>query len=180
MHNISAKAYKSIFLIGMMGAGKSSFGKYLSRELGFSFVDLDEELENRTGVKIPEIFAKEGEEGFRQRETALLREFIDKDNLVVATGGGVVTRAENRELLKNGPACVVHLTVSPRICFFRTRSSDRPLLQTSNPLQMKKKLMEARNPLYTEVSHLYLDTEKLSFKQMSEELKQIIRKEEKE
>ena len=84
----------------MMGAGKSSFGKYCSKELGYQFVDLDEELENRTGVKIPEIFAKEGEEGFRRRETDLLREFIEKEGFIVATGGGVVMRDENRQILK--------------------------------------------------------------------------------
>ena len=177
MHNNSVKAYKSIFLIGMMGAGKSSFGKYCSKELGYQFVDLDEELENRTGVKIPEIFAKEGEEGFRRRETALLREFIEKEGFIVATGGGVVTRDENREILKNGNACVVHLTVSPRICFFRTRNSSRPLLQTENPMQTIENLMRDRDPLYTEVRDFSLDTDKLSFNQMCKELLKELGKE---
>lgn len=177
MDKNSAKPYKSIFLVGMMGAGKSTFGKYLSKELGYSFYDLDEELEKRTGVSIPEIFAREGEEGFRRRETALLKEFIEKEGVIVATGGGVVTREENRKILKTGCAHVVHLTVSPRICFFRTKSSARPLLKTPNPMQTIETLMEQREPLYAEVRDFVLDTEKLSFKQMCKELMTELEKE---
>ncbi len=95
----------------------------------------------------------------------------------MATGGGVVMRDENRQILKNGNACVVHLTVSPRICFFRTRNSSRPLLQTENPMQTIENLMRDRDPLYTEVRDFSLDTDKLSFNQMCKELLKELGKE---
>ena len=103
---------RTIFLVGMMGAGKSTIGKALAALMGTKFVDLDRELEERCGVSIPHIFETEGEAGFRCRETRLLQEYAKASDMVVATGGGVVTREENREILKASPAVAVHLKVS--------------------------------------------------------------------
>lgn len=178
MSDKSIKGHKSIFLVGMMGAGKSSFGKYLGRELNSQFVDLDEEIERRSGVSIPEIFEKEGETGFRIRETLLLKEFSRSENLVIATGGGVVTIKENREILKNDAAHVIHLQVSPKVCFFRTRNSNRPLLQTEDPFKTIETLIEKRTPLYEEVQKMAFDTEKMSFSQMSKAVLEVLEKEE--
>ena len=106
----------------MMGAGKSTIGKALAALMGTKFVDLDRELEERCGVSIPHIFETEGEAGFRCRETRLLQEYAKASDMVVATGGGVVTREENREILKASPAVAVHLKVSPEECFRRTQA----------------------------------------------------------
>lgn len=165
-------------MVGMMGVGKSSFGKYLSRELGSQFVDLDEEIERRSGVSIPEIFEKEGEGGFRRRETQLLKEFSQSENLVVATGGGVVTIQENRQILKNNATHVIHLLASPKVCFFRTRNSNRPLLQTEDPFKTIEELIEKRTPLYEEVKKMTFDTEKMTFSQMSNAVLEVLNKEE--
>ena len=110
---------RTIFLVGMMGAGKSTIGKALAALMGTKFVDLDRELEERCGVSIPHIFETEGEAGFRCRETRLLQEYAKASDMVVATGGGVVTREENREILKASPAVAVHLKVSPEECALR-------------------------------------------------------------
>lgn len=131
---MSNKEANPIFLVGMMGAGKSTVGRCLAERLGMDFVDLDEELERRCGVSIPFIFREEGEEGFRRRESALIEEFTRAKGLVVATGGGAVTQEKNRTLLKNAPIFTVHLKVSAEQCYRRTKNSDRPLLQCENPL----------------------------------------------
>ena len=113
---------RTIILVGMMGAGKSTIGKALAALMGTKFVDLDRELEERCGVSIPHIFETEGEAGFRCRETRLLQEYARAADVVVATGGGVVIREENREILKASPAVAVHLKVSPEECFRRTQA----------------------------------------------------------
>ena len=125
---------RTIILVGMMGAGKSTIGKALAALMGTKFVDLDRELEERCGVSIPHIFETEGEAGFRCRETRLLQEYARAADMVVATGGGVVIREENREILKASPAVAVHLKVSPEECFRRTQGTDRPLLQCEDPM----------------------------------------------
>lgn len=158
----------------MMGAGKSTVGKYLAERLGMDFVDLDEELERRCGVSIPFIFREEGEEGFRRRESALIEEFTRAKGLVVATGGGAVTQEKNRTLLKNAPIFTVHLKVSAEQCYRRTKNSDRPLLQCENPLEKITLLLESRNPLYGEVASLTVDTDGKASKRVAEELNQTL------
>lgn len=171
---MSNKEANPIFLVGMMGAGKSTVGKCLAERLGMDFVDLDEELERRCGVSIPFIFREEGEEGFRRRESALIEEFTRAKGLVVATGGGAVTQKKNRTLLKNAPIFTVHLKVSAEQCYRRTKNSDRPLLQCENPLEKITLLLESRNPLYGEVASLTVDTDGKASKRVAEELNQTL------
>ncbi|WP_304854733.1 shikimate kinase [uncultured Parasutterella sp.] len=171
---MSNKEANPIFLVGMMGAGKSTVGKCLAERLGMDFVDLDEELERRCGVSIPFIFREEGEEGFRRRESALIEEFTRAKGLVVATGGGAVTQEKNRTLLKNAPIFTVHLKVSAEQCYRRTKNSDRPLLQCENPLEKITLLLESRNPLYGEVASLTVDTDGKASKRVAEELNQTL------
>ena len=171
---MSNKEANPIFLVGMMGAGKSTVGRCLAERLGMDFVDLDEELERRCGVSIPFIFREEGEEGFRRRESALIEEFTRAKGLVVATGGGAVTQEKNRTLLKNAPIFTVHLTVSAEQCYRRTKNSDRPLLQCENPLEKITLLLESRNPLYGEVASLTVDTDGKASKRVAEELNQTL------
>jgi shikimate kinase len=148
----------SICLIGLMGAGKTTVGRQLARKLGLEFVDLDHEIERRTGVHIPLIFEMEGECGFRERETRVLSELIHREKLVLATGGGVVLRAENRVLLKEH-SVVVYLNALPSVLYERTRRSNhRPLLNVPNPLEKLQELHAQRDPLYREVADIIIET----------------------
>lgn len=145
---------RSVILIGPMGSGKTTVGRSLARDLGYEFIDADHLLEERCGVDIPYIFEREGEAGFRERETELLRELVQMENTVIATGGGVVTTKENRELLRNGPY-VIYLLASVDQTFRRTRNSThRPLLNTEDPRYRLRKLLEARDPWYRECADL--------------------------
>ncbi len=137
-----------IFLIGPMGAGKTTVGKRLAQALGLGFVDSDRELERQTGVRIPLIFELEGEEGFRRREAAVIDELTQRPGIVLATGGGAVTtEANRRHLAERG--VVVYLQTSVERQLERTRhDKNRPLLQTANPRQRLQQLMEQREPLY--------------------------------
>lgn len=147
---------QNIVLVGPMGAGKSTVGRGLALLLRRQFLDSDHEIEKRTGVDIPTIFEFEGEEGFRHRETEMLRELLGRENIVLATGGGIVTRPENRELLKQH--CVLYLRVPVAEQFRRTRKSRRrPLLNAaSNPRKRLEELFEIRDPLYHEVATIVL------------------------
>jgi len=143
-----------VFLIGMMGAGKTTIGRELAKRLGRRFVDCDHEIEARTGVKIPVIFDIEGEEGFRRRETQELEELSRQPDLIVATGGGIVLAAENRAILRER-GTVVYLDVSPDVLYERTRHDrNRPLLQVDDPRARIEELYRAREPLYREVADL--------------------------
>lgn len=145
---------ESLFLVGPMGAGKTTIGRHLARLLERQFVDLDAEIEARCGADIPWIFDVEGEQGFRDRESALLREMVARPGLVVATGGGVVLRAENRCLLREN-ALVIYLSVAPRELYERTRNdAHRPLLQVPNRREVIERLVAERDPLYREVATL--------------------------
>jgi shikimate kinase len=141
-----------------MGAGKTTVGRQLARRMEFAFADLDLEIEQRTGVRIPIIFEVESEAGFRDRETRMLKELVDLDDLVLATGGGVVMRPENRDLLKaNGT--VIYLNATPAVLYERTRRSNhRPLLNVPNPLEKLEELHAQRDPLYREVADIIIDT----------------------
>jgi len=148
----------NIFLVGLMGAGKTSVGRLLARRLGKTFYDCDHEIERATGVRIPVIFEIEGEEGFRARERRMLAELVRRSGVVLATGGGAVLAAENRALLKaNGT--VVYLCASPQDLWQRTRHDrNRPLLQTENPMATLTRLYDERDPLYREVAEVVIDT----------------------
>ena len=143
----------NVYLVGLMGVGKSTIGKKLANRLGVSFVDCDHELEHRTGVTINTIFDIEGESGFRIRETRLLKELVAGQSGVVATGGGVVTQAENRALLKRSGE-VIYLSAPLELLWSRLRyCKNRPLIQTENPKQRLQALLRERDPLYREVAN---------------------------
>ena len=152
---------RPIILVGMMGAGKTTVGRRLAARLGRDFVDADREIEARCGVPIATIFELEGEEGFRQREAGLLDELSSRPNLVLATGGGAVLRAENRARLRER-GFVVFLRAGAAGLWQRLkRDRVRPLLQTENPRQRIVDLLAQREPLYREVAHLTVTSGRL-------------------
>lgn len=141
-----------------MGAGKTTIGRALARRLGKSFYDADHELEARTGVSVPTIFEIEGEEGFRQREAQVIGELTQIDQIVLATGGGAVLREDSRAAL-SARGFVIYLRAQPRDLWMRTRNDqNRPLLRTADPLARLEDLYHMRDPLYTEVADLVVDT----------------------
>jgi len=148
----------NIYLIGMMGAGKTTVGRLLARRLKLRFFDSDHEVERRCGVKIPIIFEIEGEPGFRARESQALAELTALDGIVLATGGGAVLSPENREgLARHGT--VVYLRASPEDLFGRVRHDrNRPLLATPDPLARLRSLYVERDPLYLEIADIIMDT----------------------
>lgn len=149
---------QNIFLIGPMGAGKTTIGKRLAQLLGLRFVDSDHEIESRTGVDIAYIFEKEGEAGFRLREREIIAELTNEDGLVLATGGGVVLDADNRhDLASRGLVVYLHTTVDQQLDRTR-RSNKRPLLQTPNPEERLTSLMQEREPLYREIADVVVTT----------------------
>lgn len=154
-----------VFLVGMMGAGKTTIGRALARRLGWQFIDLDHELEARCGVRVAHIFEIEGEQGFRKRESALLDECTRRSGIVLATGGGAILMPENRQLLRER-GVVVYLRATIGELFRRVeRDRSRPLLQTADPRQRLAELLAQREPLYEEVASLTFDTGNLPVSQ---------------
>ena len=148
----------NIYLVGLMGAGKTSVGRVLAKRLNKSFFDSDHEIERRTGVRVPVIFEIEGEPGFRRREAAVLGELVRKCNIVLATGGGAVLDSGTRHAL-HSTGTVIYLRAEPNELWLRTRRDrNRPLLQRENPLGYLIELRNARDPLYCETAHLIVDT----------------------
>jgi len=167
----------NIILVGPMGAGKSTIGRLLAGILNLPFNDSDRAIEDRTGADIPWIFDVEGEEGFRSRETAVLKDLLQANGLVLATGGGIVLREENRRYLRAGGR-VIYLTASLDQLLERTcRDKKRPLLQVENPRQKIIDLIEQRHPLYSEVADFVVNTDRRSPKQVAQEIAQLIAKE---
>ncbi len=151
----------NIILVGMMGAGKTTIGKALSNSLCKAFVDSDHEIQRRTGVKIPVIFEIEGETGFRKRESEVLAGLVEQKNIILATGGGAVLNAENRQLLRRG-GIVIYLRASVGDLYRRTRhDKSRPLLQTTENLYARlNELYVQRDALYRETAHVIIDSGK--------------------
>ncbi|WP_345250947.1 shikimate kinase [Pigmentiphaga soli] len=142
----------------MMGAGKTTIGRALARALGRRFVDVDQLIEERCGVRIPTIFELEGEAGFRRRETGAIDECSRMEGVVLATGGGAVLSAENRRLLAQR-GIVIYLRARAEELYQRTRHDrNRPLLQTADPLGRIVELLAQREPLYEEVADVVVDT----------------------
>lgn len=151
-----------IFLIGPMGAGKSTIGRQLADALGLEFADTDVEIQRRTGVDIPTIFEYEGEDGFRARERQVVDDLTQVDGQVLATGGGVVMHPDNRRHL-SARGLVVYLYCTPAQQYERThRDRNRPLLQTEDPRARLEALMAVRDPLYRETADLVISTERRS------------------
>jgi shikimate kinase len=148
-----------IFLVGPMGAGKSAVGRQLAKLLHLEFIDSDDEIETRTGVDIPFIFEKEGEEGFRKREVQVIDELSQKDGIVLATGGGAIADPENRNRLgARGYVVYLYTTVNQQL--ERTqRGRDRPMLDNDDPEKVLEELMSIRDPLYREVADLIVETD---------------------
>jgi shikimate kinase len=152
------EASRNIFLVGLMGAGKTTVGRQLAQHLRKQFIDADQEIVRRTGVPISTIFEIEGEEGFRTREAQVLDGLSALEDVVLATGGGVVLRLENRARLRER-GFVIYLRARPRDLYLRTRHDKaRPLLQTGDPLTRLEDLFATRDPLYREVADLVVDT----------------------
>ena len=155
-----------IFLVGPMGAGKTTIGSQLARVLKLSFVDSDQEIEHRTGASVALIFDVEGEAGFRERETRLIDELSLRDGIVLATGGGAVLAPDNRQRLRDR-GFVVYLKSPVEKLVERTRfDGNRPLLRTGDPAATLRTIVGKREPLYQQVAHLVVDTGKLSVKQV--------------
>jgi shikimate kinase len=153
---------KNVYLVGLMGSGKTTIGRSLAKRLGFGFIDSDREIEARTGVSIPTIFEIEGEDGFRKREAQVIAEVSRQSGVVVATGGGAVLRPENRENLRSH-GFVVYLNVPPQTLWERTRHDrNRPLLQVADPLLKLKELFDQRDALYREVADLIVDGSRIN------------------
>ena len=152
------KQAPNIYLIGLMGAGKSTAGRLLAQTMGREFYDSDDEIVKRTGASIPTIFEIEGEAGFREREQRMIAELCAKKSVILGTGGGAILREANREALKN-TGWVVYLSTSPERLINRTRyDKNRPLLQTANPLSVLTQLYEVRHPIYQDLADIVITT----------------------
>ena len=161
---------KNIILIGPMGSGKSTIGQLLANRLKRDFFDSDHYIEEKTGVDIPRIFDIEGEDGFRLRETRALQELTQRKNLVLATGGGSVTRKENRDLLKRS-GYIIFLDTSVDQQLERLKhDKKRPLLQTENPQQRLETLLRERKPLYLELADLRIPTDRKFARKVAAEI----------
>ena len=149
---------ENIYLIGLMGAGKTTIGRLLAKSLAVPFYDSDKAIEENTGVDIPTIFEFEGEDGFRDREQKMIRQLTKIDGIVMATGGGAILREENRKLLQEN-GFVVYLKCSVDRILERTRrDTQRPLLKTDNPRGKIEDLFDQREPLYLACADYQIDT----------------------
>ncbi|NCT78507.1 shikimate kinase AroK [Stutzerimonas sp. R40042] len=150
---------QNLILVGPMGAGKSTIGRLLAKELRLPFRDSDKEIEQRTGASIPLIFDVEGEGGFREREHAVIADLCRLDGVVLATGGGAVLREDNRKALRAGGR-VVYLCTSVDQQLERTaRDRNRPLLQAADPRGVLANLMAVRDPLYRSIADVIIETD---------------------
>jgi shikimate kinase len=148
----------NIFLVGLMGSGKSTIGRHLAKSLGLAFLDSDHEIERRTGADIPLIFDVEGEAGFRQREKKIVDELSQRDGIVLATGGGAVLDSENRaHLRERGMVIYLYATVD-QLLVRTAKDRNRPLLQTADPRARLQELFLARDGLYRETAEWMVDT----------------------
>ena len=153
------KVPNNIFLVGPMGAGKSTVGRQLAKSLNKEFVDCDREIEERTGVTVAIIFEVEGEEGFRKRERAMIEQLTERDGIVLATGGGVVLDEENRSRLRT-LGFAIYLDAPIDLLVERTaRDRQRPLLQTDDPKARLIALATEREPLYQQVADMVVKTD---------------------
>lgn len=159
-----------------MGAGKSSVGKYLAKQLNMDFYDTDEEIENRTGVDIGWIFDVEGEDGFRKRETAVIDELTQHSKIVLATGGGSIIELINRDMLKER-GMVIYLRVS--LVHQETRTlndSRRPLLRVDNRQEVLQKLQIERTPIYESLADLTVQTDQRTVRAVADDIIEFLKK----
>lgn len=161
---------RNIFLIGPMGAGKSTIGRHLADELHLEFFDSDQEIEKRTGADIAWIFDIEGEEGFRAREENVINDLTDKQGIVLATGGGsVVSKAVRNRLSARGIVVYLQTTIDKQVA--RTqRDKRRPLLQNDDPEAVLRRLAEERNPMYEDAADYIVDTDDQSARAVANQI----------
>ncbi len=165
----------NIAVYGFMGVGKTTIGKLLAERIGYDFIDMDIEIEKRTGTTISEIFRKQGEAKFRQLESELVKELAEKNKLVIACGGGALANKENAETMK-GSARMVYLTASiPEIIKRTRRDNDRPLLDVPDPLQTASILLEKREPIYRMYAEIIIDTTELTPVEVVERISEELR-----
>jgi shikimate kinase len=167
----------NIFLIGPMGAGKSSVGRYLAKLLQMEFYDSDEEIEKSTGVNLGWIFDVEGEEGFRKREAGVIAALVKRTHIILATGGGTVVVPENQKNLAER-GCIVYLEVSlknqePRV----VNDIRRPLLQVDNRLEVMERLQEEREPIYQKLADFRVQTDNRSVRAVADDIIAWLKKE---
>lgn len=164
----------NVFMVGLMGSGKTSVGKVLARMLGKTFFDTDHEIERTTGVRIPVIFEIEGEVGFRQRERKMIADLAQRNDILLATGGGAVLAPENRAQLKSH-GTVVYLRAPVKALLRRTqRDRNRPLLQVADPAAKLRELYDHRDPLYREVADIVVDTGSQSVRTLAAQIVKLI------
>lgn len=163
-------AVSRVFLVGPMGAGKTTIGKLLADDLHLEFIDVDREIEARSGVDIPWIFDREGEAGFRIRESAALSELSQLERVLISTGGGAILSPDNRRVMAaTGAVVYLHTSVDEQV---RRTSRDRkrPLLQNDDPARVLAELMTIREPLYREVADIVVDTDGRSPKTVAQDI----------
>ena len=161
---------RNIFLVGPMGAGKSTIGRHLAQMLHLDFYDSDHEIEARSGADIAWVFDVEGEEGFRVREARVIEDLTEKQGIVLATGGGSVNSKDIRNRLSaRGIVVYLETTIDKQVA--RTqRDKRRPLLQVNDPREVLENLAEERNPLYTEIADLVIRTDDQSAKVVASQI----------
>jgi len=158
IHYVEKRPVSWLALVGFMGTGKSRIGWELSRYLSLNFVDTDKVIERVSCMRIPDIFDLYGEQVFRDYETEIVRRCLRLDDAVVSTGGGVVMRQQNRDMLKRrGP--VIRLTASPETIYKRTRRNKRPLLEVGNPTERIRDLMTSRDAAYADAASFSVSTD---------------------
>ena len=165
----------NIFIVGPMGSGKTTVGKIVAGELFLDFYDTDTTIENNTGVSIDWIFDIEGEDGFRKRETSVLKDLVSLNSIVLATGGGIIIEECNRELLASrGTVFYLHTPLETQI--ERTaKDKDRPLLKDKDPRKVLKELQEDRQTQYEEVADHIIDTENKSGSEVANEIVKLVK-----
>jgi shikimate kinase len=148
-----------IILVGMMGAGKTTIGKLLSNKLGYDFVDLDKIIEEKSGVKINTIFEIEGEVGFREREFQVLRDSIEKEKVIISTGGGIVTNEKSRTHLIKNNVFIIYLKANLQTLVSRLKNDNsRPILNVDNKEQVIERILLEREPLYQDLADMTVDS----------------------
>jgi shikimate kinase len=164
------KMRTNIFLVGPMGAGKTSVGRFLAKQLGKEFYDSDEEMEKRMGVNLTWIYDLEGMEGFRQREMRLIDDLSKLSNIVLSTGGGCVETPEVREYLRQrGTVIYMEVSLDTQLARLK-RDKKRPLLQGDNPQEVLIKLWEEREPIYERIADFTVITDNRSVRDVSQDI----------